>query len=109
VSKLIRQTHRWLFIIFTATVIANFVAMALGEPPVWVVYSPLPPLFLMLVTHALSARSKAGYELDSRLLCYKRDSVQEGLVASLNRPGGNVARQAIHVEVVVCPITSMNR
>jgi len=24
--------------------------MALGEPPAWVVYSPLPPLFLMLVT-----------------------------------------------------------
>jgi fatty acid desaturase len=50
VSKLIRQTHRWLSIIFTATVIANFVAMALGQPPAWVVYSPLPPLFLMLVT-----------------------------------------------------------
>jgi cellulose synthase/poly-beta-1,6-N-acetylglucosamine synthase-like glycosyltransferase len=49
-SKWIRQTHRWLSIIFTATVIANFVAMALGEPPAWVVYSPLPPLFLMLVT-----------------------------------------------------------
>jgi len=50
VSRWIRQTHRWLSIIFTATVIANFVAMALGEPPAWVVYSPLPPLFLMLVT-----------------------------------------------------------
>jgi hypothetical protein len=50
VSKLIRQTHRWLSVIFTATVIANFVTMALGEPPAWVVYSPLPPLFLMLVT-----------------------------------------------------------
>jgi membrane protein CcdC involved in cytochrome C biogenesis len=50
VSKRIRQTHRWLSIIFTATVIANFVAMALGESPAWVVYSPLPPLFLMLVT-----------------------------------------------------------
>ena len=50
VSKLIRQTHRWLSIIFTTTVIANFVTMALGEPPAWVVYSPLPPLFLMLVT-----------------------------------------------------------
>ena len=33
-----------------ATVIANFVAMGLGDPPAWVVYSPLPPLFLMLVT-----------------------------------------------------------
>jgi len=32
------------------TVIANFVTMAFGEPPAWVVYSPLPPLFLMLFT-----------------------------------------------------------
>ena len=30
------------------TVIANFVAMALGEPPALVVYSPLLPLFLLL-------------------------------------------------------------
>jgi hypothetical protein len=50
VSKRIRQAHRWLSIIFTAAVIANFAAMALGEPPAWVVYSPLPPLFLMLAT-----------------------------------------------------------
>jgi cellulose synthase/poly-beta-1,6-N-acetylglucosamine synthase-like glycosyltransferase len=50
VRKWIRQTHRWLSIIFTASVIANFAAMALGEPPAWVVYSPLPPLVLMLVT-----------------------------------------------------------
>jgi cellulose synthase/poly-beta-1,6-N-acetylglucosamine synthase-like glycosyltransferase len=46
----IRQLHRWLSILFTATVIANFAAMALGTPPSWVVYSPLPPLFLMLLT-----------------------------------------------------------
>ena len=44
----IRQAHRWLSILFTLTVIANFTAMALGEPPAWVVYSPLPPLFLLL-------------------------------------------------------------
>lgn len=44
----IRQTHRWLSIVFTLTVIANFVAMAFGQPPAWVVYAPLPPLFLML-------------------------------------------------------------
>lgn len=45
----IRQLHRWLSIIFTLTVIANFVAMALvGQPPAWIVYSPLPPLFLLL-------------------------------------------------------------
>jgi cellulose synthase/poly-beta-1,6-N-acetylglucosamine synthase-like glycosyltransferase len=46
----IRQFHRWLSIAFTVTVIANFVAMALGEPPAWVVYSPLLPLFLLLFT-----------------------------------------------------------
>jgi cellulose synthase/poly-beta-1,6-N-acetylglucosamine synthase-like glycosyltransferase len=49
-SKSIRQIHRWLSIAFTATVAANFIAMALGEPPAWVVYSPLPPLFLLLFT-----------------------------------------------------------
>ena len=44
----IRQFHRWLSIVFTATVIANFAAMARGEPPAWVVYSRLLPLFLLL-------------------------------------------------------------
>jgi hypothetical protein len=37
-------------IAFTVTVIANFAAMGLGEPPSWVVYSPLLPLFLLLFT-----------------------------------------------------------
>ena len=44
----VRQVHRWLSIAFTVTVIANFVALGLGEPPLWVVYSPLVPLFLLL-------------------------------------------------------------
>jgi cellulose synthase/poly-beta-1,6-N-acetylglucosamine synthase-like glycosyltransferase len=44
----VRQTHRWLAIAFTATVIANFAAMSQGEPPPWIVYSPLLPLFLLL-------------------------------------------------------------
>ena len=47
-QRLIRQTHRWLSIAFTLTVIANFVAMARGTPPAWITYSPLPPLFLLL-------------------------------------------------------------
>ena len=46
----IRQIHRWLSIIFTLTVVANFGAMGLGQPPMWLVYSPLPPLFLLLFT-----------------------------------------------------------
>ena len=47
-NLLIRQTHRWLSILFTVTVIANFVTMAFGTPPAWMVYSPLLPLFLLL-------------------------------------------------------------
>lgn len=46
----IRQSHRWLAIVFTATVLANFAARAMygGEPSPWITYAPLPPLFLML-------------------------------------------------------------
>ena len=48
----IRQTHRWVAIVFTLTVIANFIALAQGGgmPPPWVTYSPLPPLALLLFT-----------------------------------------------------------
>ena len=49
-NQWVRQAHRWLAILFTLTVIANFVAMAVGTPPMWIVYSPLPPLFLMLLS-----------------------------------------------------------
>lgn len=47
-----RQSHRWLSIAFTLTVIANFAYRAAisGEPPPWLTYSPLPPLFIQLVT-----------------------------------------------------------
>lgn len=47
-TMLIRQAHRWLSIAFTLSVIANFVAMGLGEPPRLLVYAPLAPLFLLL-------------------------------------------------------------
>lgn len=49
-AQWMRQGHRWLSILFTLTVIANFAAMAIGTPPMWLVYAPLPPLFLMLVS-----------------------------------------------------------
>jgi hypothetical protein len=52
-NKLIRQIHRWLSIVFTVTVIANFVALAQSGgamPPPWITYSPLPPLAFMLLT-----------------------------------------------------------
>ena len=64
----IRQFHRWTSMVFTATVIANFAVMAWGQPPAWVVYSPLLPLFLLLLTglylfvlpYAARSRSAGG-------------------------------------------------
>ena len=49
-NKWVRQIHPWLSIVFTLTVIANFIAMGLGRSAAWVVYSPLLPLFLLLFT-----------------------------------------------------------
>lgn len=46
----IRQLHRWMSILFTLTVIANFAARTKGEPPAWITYSPLFPLALLLLT-----------------------------------------------------------
>ena len=47
----IRQGHRWVSVVFTLTVIANFVALAAGQgeqPPAFITYSPLLPLALLL-------------------------------------------------------------
>ena len=49
-NKWARQIHRWVSIIFTLTVIANFAVMTRGQPPDWVTYSPLLPLALLLFT-----------------------------------------------------------
>jgi ABC-type Na+ efflux pump permease subunit len=49
-SSAIRQTHRWFSMGFTAAVIANFIVRAKGEPPPWLTYAPLAPLFVLLLT-----------------------------------------------------------
>ena len=49
-NEWIRQSHRWISMIFTLTVIANFVALSQGQPPDWVTYAPLLPLALLLLT-----------------------------------------------------------
>jgi hypothetical protein len=50
-TRFIRAFHRWTSIVFTLTVIANFVFIGFlgqaGVPPL-VTYSPLLPLFLLL-------------------------------------------------------------
>jgi hypothetical protein len=63
VSKLIRQSHRWLAILFTLAVAANFAVRAFAQPPLWLVYAPLAPLLLMslsgLYLFALPCLAKA--------------------------------------------------
>lgn len=52
-SKWVRQFHRWVSIVFTLTVIANFAAMAMRQgqqPPPLVTYAPLLPLAVLLFT-----------------------------------------------------------
>jgi hypothetical protein len=51
-SNVIRQTHRWVSMTFTITVIVNIVVMSVrpGQPPALVTYSPLLPLALLLFT-----------------------------------------------------------
>jgi hypothetical protein len=49
-NKSIRQLHRWLSMIFTACVIANFAVMGRGRIAVWVGVSTLVPLALLLLT-----------------------------------------------------------
>ncbi len=50
-SKWIRQSHRWLSIMFTAIVVIIFILLGLGsEPAAWLYFLPLFPLFPMMLT-----------------------------------------------------------
>jgi hypothetical protein len=51
-SSLMRQTHRWLSVIFTLGVIANTIVIFIlskgRQPPSWMYLFALVPLFLLL-------------------------------------------------------------
>lgn len=51
-NRWVRQGHRWISIVFTLAVLANIVVMSMGQgqPPAAVTYSPLLPLFLLLLS-----------------------------------------------------------
>jgi hypothetical protein len=49
-EALIRQTHRWLSILFTAGVVGYMIVMTKGQPPAWVGLFALVPLILLLVS-----------------------------------------------------------
>jgi hypothetical protein len=49
-TTIIRQTHRWLSIAFTAGVINYMIVMTRGQPPGWVGLFALVPLILLLIS-----------------------------------------------------------
>lgn len=52
-NNAVRQSHRWVCIVFVLTVIGNFIGMALVKgqmPPAWLTYSPLVPLAWLVLT-----------------------------------------------------------
>jgi hypothetical protein len=49
-NRRFRRVHRMVSTLFTLCVAANFIAMAWGPPPAWITYSPLPPLFVLMLT-----------------------------------------------------------
>ncbi len=47
-DKFIRQSHRWLSMLFTLTAIAALIGATQEKPVEWVFYLPLLPLALLL-------------------------------------------------------------
>lgn len=45
-----RRIHRWVAVIFTLSVAANFAVMPFGQPSAWLTYAPLPPLLFLMIT-----------------------------------------------------------
>lgn len=63
-SRFIRQSHRWISMVFTLTVVANFVCMGLlGTPPAAVTYALFLLLFsglyLFVLPYTTKSRSSA--------------------------------------------------
>lgn len=49
-SKLIRTTHRWLGMILIALTLLNIVVFSIGQAIPALYYSPLVPLFLLMLS-----------------------------------------------------------
>jgi ABC-type polysaccharide/polyol phosphate export permease len=49
-NKKVRQTHRFLAVLFTVTVVVTSVGLMQEDPAAWVSYLPLLPLALLFVT-----------------------------------------------------------
>ena len=80
----VRQIHRWVSIVFTVTVIANFIALAQGGgmPPPWVTYAPLLPLALAPVQRSVLVRAAVCRQVAQREENMKKSGASQGQSAS---------------------------
>ena len=49
-AKGLRQLHRWVAVIFTLLVLLIFILLGRGIAPQWIYYTPLPFLFVLMLT-----------------------------------------------------------
>jgi hypothetical protein len=62
-NNLVRQTHRWLSIAFTVSVIVTFIALARQNPVIWVSYVPLFPLALLCGHRSVLVRAAVCHQV----------------------------------------------
>ena len=70
-----RHIHRWVAMVFTLTVAANFAVMPWGQPRAWITYAPLPPLLFLLGT-GLVMLVRPGSKLPAS--CVRRNGRKAG-------------------------------
>lgn len=49
-QRIIRKTHRWISILFTAAVVVAFIVPVFSPTSEWVYFLPLGPLFILLLS-----------------------------------------------------------
>ena len=49
-NRFLRVAHRWLGMTLVALTLANIVAFSFGQQITWLVYAPLAPLFLSMIS-----------------------------------------------------------
>ncbi|WP_063020876.1 hypothetical protein [Nocardia niwae] len=96
-NKRIRQTHRWLAVLFTVILIFTVAVLAL-QGPVWMSYIPLPPLALLLFSglgllvlfYRTTRRDRAATATSPRRIQVARASGNAPRVRRLHRWSGIV-------------------
>ena len=71
IAERLRQLHRWMSIVFTLRVVANFVGLAAGQVPAAITYAPLPPLLILTLSGLYMFGRHAGAKRHATMLATK--------------------------------------